>query len=104
MQGGGTLGGRHIIEFTVFKRKSVRLGSKMDHISVKLAFGRREKYILGYKKLQGRQKAYNKNRKKNGDLFFETVKFCGGGKKKQQGRQMVTLRHCRKLIISGHTI
>ena len=43
--GGGTLGGRNITEF---KRKIVRLGSKMDHISANLAFGRREKNIWGY--------------------------------------------------------
>ena len=59
-----------------FKREIVRLGSKMDHMSVNLAIGRREKNIWGYKKLQERQKAYNKNRKINGGLFFFCFFFC----------------------------
>ena len=63
-------GGGILPNLLVFKRKIVRLGSKMDHISVNLAFGRRKKNIWGYKKLQGRQKAYKKNRKKSGDHFF----------------------------------
>ena len=83
VQGGGTLGGRHITEFTVFKRKIVRRGSKMDHISANLAFGGREKNIWGYKKLQGGKKPIRKTEKKVATFFFVFLfwrqsKFCGG--------------------------
>ena len=37
--------GRQITELTVFKRNIVQLGSKMYHISVNLAIGRREKNV-----------------------------------------------------------
>ena len=80
MQGGGTLGERHITEFTVFKRKIVRRSSKMDHISANLAFGGREKYIWGYKR---------KTEKKVATffvLFFGDIKnFVGGQQKKSAG-------------------
>ena len=61
----------------------------MDHISANLAFGGREKNILGYKKLQGGKKPIIKTEKKSGDLFFsfsfgDSKKFVGGGKKNQQ--------------------
>ena len=72
MQGAAPEGGGMLPNLLFFKREIVRLGSKMDHMSVNLAIGRREKNIWGYKKLQERQKAYNKNRKINGGLFF----FC----------------------------
>ena len=73
-----TLGGGIVPNLLFFKRKIVRLGSKMDHISANLAFSRCAKNIWGYKKLQGGQEACKKNRKQSGDLFFcflETVKF-----------------------------
>ena len=64
----------------------------MYHNSAKLAFGRREKNIWGYKKAPGGQEAYKKNLKKSGDLFFvfcfffgDSKKFVGGGKKNEQG-------------------
>ena len=48
----------------------------MDHISAKLAFGRREKNIWGFKKLQGGgQEAYKKNRKESGDIFLSFLFF-----------------------------
>ena len=87
-------------EFTVFKRKIVRLGSKMDHISGNLALCRLEKNIWGYKTLQGGKKPIRKTEKKVATIFcfffiyFWTVKFfVGGGKKISRGHQMVTLRH-----------
>ena len=52
-----------------------------------LAFGRREKNIWGYKKLQGGKKPIRKKRKKSGDLFFfffffgDRKKFVGAAKK-----------------------
>ena len=50
-QGAAPKGGGGILpSLLFFKRKIVRLGSKMDHISANLAFGRREKNIWGYKK------------------------------------------------------
>ena len=57
--GGGTLGGRHITEFTVFKRKIVRLGSKMDHILANLAFGR-QKISRGHQMITLHHCAQNK--------------------------------------------
>ena len=71
----------------------------MDHISANLAFGRREKNIWGYKKVQGGKKPIRKTEKKVATFFFfffflETVKKLWGAAKKQQGHQMVTLRHC----------
>ena len=58
----------------------------MYHMSANLAFGRREKNIWGYKKLQGGKKPIRKTEKKVATFFFfffflETVKNCGGGKK-----------------------
>ena len=90
-------GGGILPNLLFFKRKIVRRGSKMDHISANLAFGGQ--------KAPGGQEAYKKNRKKSGDLFYlfflDTVKnlwgaakkFVGGGKKISRGHQMVTLRH-----------
>ena len=51
----------------------------MYHISANLAFGRREKNIWGYKKVQGGKKPIRKTEKKVATfffffLFFETVK------------------------------
>ena len=63
----------------------------MDHISANLAFGGREKNILGYKKLQGGKKPMRKTEKekKSGDLFcsffLETVKNLWGAAKKTAG-------------------
>ena len=62
----------------------------MNHNSVNLAFGRREKNIWGYKKLQGGKKPIRKSEKKSGDLFFflffyETVKKLWGAAKKWAG-------------------
>ena len=103
VQGAAPEGGGMLPNLLFFKREIVRLGSKMDHMSVNLAIGRREKNIWGYKKLQERQKAYNKNRKKSGDLFFyvffffffgDSKNFVGAAKKISRRRQMVTLRHC----------
>ena len=97
MQGGGTLGGRHITKLTVFKRKILWQSSKMYHMSANLAFGRREKIFGGTKSCRGKE-AYKKNRKKSGDLFFfffflETVKNLWGRQKMSRGHQMATLRH-----------
>ena len=84
---GGTLGGGILLnsEFTVFKRKIVRLGSKMDHISTNLAFGRREKNIWGYEKLQGGKKPIRKTEKKKVATFFLDSKIFVGAAKNQQG-------------------
>ena len=58
----------------------------MDHILANLAFGRREKNIWGYKKLQGGgQEAYKKNRKKGATFLLETKNFVGCGKKSAGG-------------------
>ena len=71
----------------------------MYHISVNLAFGRGEKNICGYKKLQGWQKGYKGAAKNSVDLsliyFYslDTQVFVGVAKKTAGGRQMVTLRH-----------
>ena len=70
----------------------------MNHNSVNLAFGRREKNIWGYKKLQGGKKPIRKSEKKVATFFFifffgDSKKFVGGGKKMSRGHQMVTLRH-----------
>ena len=77
-----------------FKREIVRLGSKMDHMSVNLAIGRREKKIFGgIKSSRSGKKPIIKTEKKSGDLFFyvsffsfflETVKFLWGRQKNQQ--------------------
>ena len=70
----------------------------MYHISANLAFGRREKNIWGYKKLQGGKKPIRKTEKKWRPFFFffflETVKNVWGRQKMSRGHQMVTLRHC----------
>ena len=70
MQGGGTLGGWHITEFTVFltKNRSTRQqnGAYLGQLSVRWT----QKKYLGVQKAPGGQKAYKKNRKKSGDLFF----------------------------------
>ena len=78
--------GRQITELTVFKRNIVQLGSKMYHISVNLAIGRREK-IFGYKKLQGRQKGYKGWQKNSVHLFcsFFRLTFVVGPAKKSAG-------------------
>ena len=62
----------------------------MDHISANLAFGRREKNIWGYKKLQGGKKPIRKTEKKVATFFLfffflESVKNVWGRQKKQQG-------------------
>ena len=62
----------------------------MDHISANLAFGRREKNIWGYKKLQGGgKKPIRKTGKKWRPFFLpfflETVKKFWGRQKNQQG-------------------
>ena len=61
----------------------------MDRISANLAFGRREKNIWGYKKLQGGKKPIRKTGKKVATffcLFFGDIKnFVGGGKKSSRG-------------------
>ena len=50
-------GGGKLPNLLFFKRKKiVRLGSKMYHISVKLAIGRREKKYLGVQKAPGAAK------------------------------------------------
>ena len=54
-----TQGGGILPNLLFFKRKIVRLGSKMDHISANLAFGRREK-ICGYRKLENNYKLFSK--------------------------------------------
>ena len=65
----------------------------MFYISANLAFGRREKNIWGYKKLQGGKKPIRKTEKNSGDLFFffffsfflETVKNLWGRQKMSRG-------------------
>ena len=62
----------------------------MYHISANLAFGRREKNIWGYKKLQGGKKPIRKTEKKVATFFFfffflETVKILWGRQKNEQG-------------------
>ena len=72
----------------------------MYHISANLAFGRRENFFWGYKKLQGGKKLIRKTEKKVATFFFffffilETVKNLWGAAKMSRGHQMVTLRHC----------
>ena len=61
----------------------------MYHNTAKLAFGRREKNIWGYKKLQGGKKPIRKTEKKVATFFFffflETKKFVGAAKKMSRG-------------------
>ena len=63
----------------------------MYHISANLAFGRREKNIWGYKKLQGGKKpiSIRKTEKKVATFFFffflETVKNLWGRQKMSRG-------------------
>ena len=62
----------------------------MYHISANLAFGRREKNIWGYKKVQGGKKPIRKTEKKVATFFFflfflETKKFVGAAKTEQGG-------------------
>ena len=59
----------------------------MYHISANLAFGRREKNIWGYKKLQGGKKPIRKTEKKVATFFFflETVKNLWGRQKMSRG-------------------
>ena len=62
----------------------------MYHISANLAFGRREKNIWGYKKLQGGKKTIRKTEKKVATFFFflfflETVKNLWGRQKMSRG-------------------
>ena len=60
----------------------------MYHISAKLAVGRREKNIWGYKKLQGGKKPIRKTKKKVATFFFfflETVKNLWGRQKMSRG-------------------
>ena len=58
----------------------------MYHISANLAFGRREKNIWGYIKVQGGKKPITKTEKKVATFFFfffffgDSKKNCGGGK------------------------
>ena len=56
----------------------------MDHISANLAFGRREKNIWGYKKLQGGKKPIRKTEKKWRPFFFfgDSIKNLWGAAKK----------------------
>ena len=76
----------------------------MYDISANLAFGRREKNIWGYKKLQGGKKPIRKTEKNVATLFFsfflETVKNLWGRQKNERGHQMVTLRHCTCAYVS----
>ena len=65
MQGGGG----HILNLLFFKRKIVRLGSKMDHISATLAFGQRNKKTFGGTK---------------SSKGLETGTKIGGGRQKNQ--------------------
>ena len=61
----------------------------MYHISANLAFGRREKNIWGYKKLQGGKKPIRKTEKKVATFFFfffffgDSKKFVGAAKNEQ---------------------
>ena len=60
----------------------------MYHISANLAFGRREKNIWGYKKLQGGKKPIRKTEKKWRLFFlffFGDSKKCVGAAKNEQG-------------------
>ena len=65
----------------------------MDHISADLAFGRREKNIWGYKKLQRGKKPIRKTEKKVATFFclffccffWRQLKICGGRQKNEQG-------------------
>ena len=64
----------------------------MYHMSANLAFGRREKNIWGYKKLQGGKKPIRKTEKKVATFFFfffffflETVKNLWGRQKMSRG-------------------
>ena len=65
----------------------------MHHISANLAFGRREKNIWGYKKLQGGKKPIRKSEKNVATFFFflffffflETVKNLWGRQKMSRG-------------------
>ena len=64
----------------------------MYHMSANLAFGRREKNIWGYKKLQGSKKPIRKTEKKVATFFFvfflffffgDSKKFVGAAKNEQ---------------------
>ena len=55
--GGGGGGAAYYRIYCFFKRKIVRLGSKMDHISDNLAFSPREKNIWGEQKAPGRARS-----------------------------------------------
>ena len=66
----------------------------MYHMSANLAFGRREKNIWGYKKLQGGKKPIRKTEKKVATFFFffffffffgDSKKFVGAAKNEQGG-------------------
>ena len=61
----------------------------MYHTSANLAFGRREKYIWGYKKLQGGKKPIRKTEKKVATFFFfffgDSKKIVGAAKNEQGG-------------------
>ena len=65
----------------------------MFYISANLAFGRREKNIWGYKKLQGGKKPIRKTEKKVATFFFfffffffgDSKKFVGAAKNEQGG-------------------
>ena len=61
----------------------------MYHISANLAFGRREKNIWGYKKVQGGKKPIKKPKKKWRPFFFfffgDSKKFVGVAKTEQGG-------------------
>ena len=57
--GGGGWGGI-LPNLLFFKRKIVRRGSKMDHVSANLAFGEREKIFGGSKSSRGARKTGKK--------------------------------------------
>ena len=60
----------------------------MYHISANLAFSRREKYIWGYKNLQGGKKPIRKTEKKVATFFF--FFFFFGDSEKLWGRQKMS--------------
>ena len=87
-------GGGILPNLLFFKRKIVLLGSKMDHISANLAFGRREK-IFGVRKAPG---GPIRKTEKKWQLFLlfscgDSKNFVGAAKKSAGEHQMVTLRH-----------
>ena len=57
----------------------------MNHISVNLAFGRREKKYLGYKSSGGGNKPIRKTEKKMATFFGDSKSFVGAAKKSAGG-------------------